>query len=81
MSNLKKRFITLAGIACLGMTILLSPVTTLTAEAALPGGEVVSPNADSISYRFKIEDGKLYRRLYNYTTAEWIGDWEYVCEA
>lgn len=81
MNNLKKRLITLAGIACLGMTVLFSPVATLTAEAALPGGEIVEPNADSIGWRFKTENGKVYRRLYNYTTQEWIGDWEYVCEA
>ncbi|MBS7578438.1 MULTISPECIES: hypothetical protein [unclassified Enterococcus] len=28
-----------------------------------------------IEWRFKTIDGKLYKRLYDYTTNTWIGDW------
>ena len=81
MKHLKKKLITLLGIACFGVTVLCSPVTTLTVEAAAPSTEdTVSPNADAISYRYKEVDGKLYRRLFNYTTNEWVGDWEYVAD-
>lgn len=31
--------------------------------------------SDDIQWVFKEIDGKLYKRLYNYTTHEWIGDW------
>lgn len=31
-----------------------------------------------IEYRYKIIDGKLYRRLYNYSDEYWIGEWELV---
>ena len=31
-----------------------------------------------IEYRYKIVDGELYRRLYNYSDGYWIGDWEWV---
>lgn len=31
-----------------------------------------------IEYRYKIIDGELYRRLYNYSDGYWIGDWELV---
>lgn len=32
--------------------------------------------ADKIGWRYEMrEDGKLYKRLYNYTTDSWIGDW------
>lgn len=78
MKNLKKKLFTLAGIACFGMTVLFCPSTTLTAEAAPASNEAISPRLDSIGYRFKEENGKLYRRLYNYTISAWIGDWEYV---
>lgn len=78
MKHTKKKIATLLGIACLGMSALFCPVTSITAEAALPPGETVEPNADIISYRFKEENGKLYRRLFNYTTNEWLGQWEYV---
>lgn len=33
------------------------------------------PKADIIGWRYKIVDGVLYKRLYNYTLQEWIGDW------
>ena len=31
--------------------------------------------ADRIEWRYKIIDGVLYKRLYNYSKDEWIGDW------
>lgn len=36
---------------------------------------VVQPLSDDIRWRFKKENGKYYKRLYNYTTRSWIGDW------
>lgn len=81
MKHNKKKLIILAGIACFGMAVLFSPATTLTTEAAVSSGATADPCADSISYRYKVENGKLYRRLYNYTTETWIGDWIYVGEA
>lgn len=76
-----KKLITLAGIACFGMAVLISPATTLTAEAAVSSEATVDPCAASIGYRYKTENGKIYKRLYNYTTGNWIGDWIYVGEA
>ena len=36
----------------------------------------ITPMSDDIGWRYEIkEDGKLYKRLYNYTTRQWIGDW------
>ena len=31
--------------------------------------------ADKIGWKYKIINGELYKRQYNYTTGEWIGDW------
>lgn len=36
----------------------------------------VSSRKPKIDWRYKIEDGKLYRRLYNYSTQKWVGEWE-----
>lgn len=36
---------------------------------------VSSLRADDIRYRYKSINGILYKRLYNYSTHEWIGDW------
>lgn len=35
--------------------------------------------ADVIKYVYKVENGKLYRRLYNYSKDTWLGDWE-LCD-
>lgn len=81
MKNTKnwKKLMTLTCIACLSMAAFFSPVTTLTVQAAEP--ETIAPRSDDIRWVFKEVDGKLYRRLYNYTIADWASDsWEYVGE-
>lgn len=35
----------------------------------------ISPRVDWLEWRFKKIDGKLYMRLYNYKTGEYVGDW------
>lgn len=35
--------------------------------------------ADVIKYVYKVENEKLYRRLYNYSKDTWLGDWE-LCD-
>lgn len=37
---------------------------------------VTEPYAQIIDWRYKTENGKLYRRLYNYSRQQWIGEWE-----
>jgi len=34
------------------------------------------PNANIIGWRYKSENGKMYRRQYNYSREKWIGEWE-----
>lgn len=31
---------------------------------------------EQIEWVYKEEDGKIYRRQYNYTTGQWIGEWQ-----
>ena len=69
------------GAICLALSILLSPIATVPAQAAAPRNDEASPQYDIIEWRFKIVSGSLYRRLYNYTINAWVGDWEYVCPA
>ena len=40
----------------------------------------ISVYADILQWIYKVEDSKIYRRLYNGSTGEWIGDWIYVGE-
>lgn len=68
----------LAGAACLSVAMFFCPAATLPAQAAVP--DVAAPCSDIIEWRYKIEDGKVYKRLYNYSRAEWEGDWIYLAE-
>jgi hypothetical protein len=38
----------------------------------------VSPLSDIIEWRYKEQNGKLYKRLFNYTKEKWVGDWQLV---
>ena len=67
----------LVGSMCIALTLFFCPVSNLPVKAAT-GETVVQPKSDDIRYRFAIFDNKIYKRLYNYSTGEWIGDWIYV---
>lgn len=34
------------------------------------------PLSDIIGWRYKTENGQVYRRQYNYSKQQWIGEWE-----
>lgn len=70
------KLVGLLGAACLSLGVFACPAATLSAQAAAPS--VAQPQSDIIEWIFKIEDGKVYKRLYNYSTCEWIGDWIYT---
>lgn len=40
--------------------------------------EHASTYAYQYEWRYKFENGYVYRRLYNCTTQQWAGDWELV---
>lgn len=48
-------------------------------EEAVTEG-IIETRSAIIEYRYKVIDGKLYRRLYNYTEQCWVGEWELVAE-
>lgn len=82
----KINFIKFTFILCTLAVLLLCPVSALRTQAAdIPvqasasGGETIEPRAPVIGWIHKEENGKIYRRLYNYSTGEWIGDW-ILCE-
>lgn len=78
-TNCFKKMAALAGLFCFGLSILCCPATTITANAATDTS-IVQPNSDIIEWRYKIENGKLYKRLYNASTGNWVGDWIFVCD-
>lgn len=38
----------------------------------------ITSRAYDIRWRYKESGGKLYKRLYNYSRDEWVGEWIYV---
>lgn len=74
-----KKIVVMGGLFCFGLSILCCPSTTITAQASTDTS-IVEPNSDILLWRYKIEDGKMYKRLYNSSTGNWVGDWIYVCD-
>lgn len=75
-----KRTLKFSLLAILCFSILFAtPVCTLPAEAAVGNvSDTVSPQAEIVEWVYGVIDGKLYKRLYNYTTDKFITDWIYV---
>ncbi len=74
-----KKLAVFAGMFCFGLSMLCAPATTIIANAAT-NTSIVQPRADVTEWRYKVENGKLYKRLYNTSTLTWIGDWIYVAD-
>ena len=73
------KFLGLVGATCLCAGMFFCPATALPAQAAIPNPDVASPNSEIIEWRYRIdEDGSFWKRLYNYSRAEWEGEWIYV---
>lgn len=53
--------------------IILDSVNTSQEYVTQDDAHLMAP---AITWRYKSENGNVYRRLYNYTTREWVGDWE-----
>ena len=81
MRNFRKKWFTLVLTAamCLGcMTAVDLPYASAFVPKAKAEEATVSPRSPGIGWRYTTIDGRLYRRLFNYTTQEWIGEWEPV---
>lgn len=79
MRSFRKKWFTLVLTAalCLGcMTVANQPCATALGLKAKAAAATIAPRAPIIGWRYQTIDGVLYRRLFNYTTQEWIGEWE-----
>lgn len=73
--------------ALIGLGIMLGIISsTTTSFMAVPQNVVaentgeydVQPRTDIKEWRYKVINGNLYKRLYNYSTGRWEGDWIFV---
>lgn len=64
----------------LGVTLFSTPVIAEPADAFVVNGEEssIEPRTDIKEWLFKVENGNLYKRLYNYTRNRWETDWIFV---
>ena len=74
-----KRIICVIGMV---ITLLCVPTETVIAAECVNQGDISYESnstkdiwAEKIGYVYKTVNGKLYKRLYNYSRGEWIGDW------
>lgn len=82
MKMSRKALTTIAALS-LATMIMQSPKTVLAAPPMPPqpasAGTTISPLSDDIRWVYYVaEDGKRYKRLYNYSNGDWIGEWIYV---
>ncbi len=75
-----KRFVTTLAVLACGFCLLCAPISTIPAEAAT-GEEVVDPAAEILEWVYREVNGKIYKRLMNCSTQQWVGEWIYVCDA
>lgn len=68
--KLTKKYSVLFLLLCTLSIPAISSIPAITVSAA-----DIQPMSDRIEWIYRIIDGKYYKRLYNYTTASWIGDW------
>lgn len=72
----KKNIVKILLIASIVACPNLVKADVINQESPLNHETQAEPRADEIRYRYKIIDGKVYRRLFNYSKNEWIGQWE-----
>lgn len=52
------------------------PANTIMIQGNIIESKIAVPFADIIGWRYKSENGNVYRRQYNYSQEKWIGEWE-----
>lgn len=69
----------------LALSLCATPLS-VSANVSIPippasaGDHSVSPQSDVYRWVYIVEDGKIYKCLYNSSTGEYIGEWIYVGE-
>lgn len=69
----KKMFIVLMLLLITCSGILFVP--SYEAYAMANDSETVMPMADYLVWKYKTQNGILYKRLYNCSTGKWVGSW------
>lgn len=74
MKKIKKVLICF-GTALVFLSAPNNSITVLASESI-----TISPRADIIEWVYRVDNGKMYRRQYNYSKNKWLGSWEYIAD-
>lgn len=73
--NLKRTLALTLLLVALG-GIAIPSIAFMQPAEAIAEGSGISMRADIIDWRYKTIDGRMHRRLFNYSRDIWIGEWE-----
>lgn len=76
MKALKKALICVLIVASLTMSAAAIEIPVLE-SVPQPTTETITPRADETEWFFREYNGRYQRRLWSYTYARWLTDWEY----
>ena len=67
-------------VCCLTMVVAICAPAALATYVVDPvqSSGIVEPKKEDSEWVFKVEDGKLYKRLWSNTYGIWLGEWIYV---
>ncbi len=70
----RKKIVIVLMAACVSVSGLLA-APAYEAQAMASETEAVMPMAYAYIWKYKIENGVTYKRLYNQSTKRWVGNW------
>ncbi len=76
--NTKRNYIILTFFSLITSLFLCANIHSTSAAVIgsnIPSSSLTAPQSDNIQWKYKMINGVLYKRQYNYTTNKWIGSW------
>ena len=76
--NTKRNYIILTFFSLITSLFLCANINSTSAAVIgsnTPSSSLTAPQSDNIQWKYKMINGVLYKRQYNYTTNKWIGNW------
>lgn len=78
LKKVQKKLAAIIGTSCLALTLFASPAASLPVQAATNQDYGINLMAQIKTWVYIMQGDSIYKRLFNNTTGEWIGDWIFV---
>ncbi|MCM1111712.1 MAG: hypothetical protein NC399_00505 [Muribaculum sp.] len=76
-----RNIITTVSVLSCALCLSVTPVSAASSAAApqaIGSGTTIEPHAADRRWVYKEENNKLYKRIFNYSTHQWEGEWIFV---